>query len=87
MFDKHFLEPFLIPQLQAIGAGISACIVQWTMACISLFYCIRKFNLKVDVIRILKFIFLFVLLLSFNLGLQYFAVSMLVAIAANIQYT
>lgn len=78
------LNLFLIPQLQALGASISACIVQWTMAAISLYYCIRKFNLKVDVIRILKFILLFAILLIFNFGLQYFSVSMLLAIAANI---
>lgn len=60
------LNLLLIPHWDALGAALTALLVQVMVATVSVYYCIRKFDLAVSWIRVGKFATLFALVLALN---------------------
>lgn len=78
------LNLWLIPSFQARGAAVSALIVQYTMAAISLYYCIRYFHLGIDAMRMIKFIGLFLVLAFCNAVLHRYGIPLLYSMILNV---
>lgn len=74
---------FLIHYQKALGAAITCFTIEWLLGFIYIFFCIKKFKLRVEPMRIFKFLSVFVLMLLLNIGLHYFAVPIVYAVLAN----
>lgn len=77
------LNLLLIPGMHAIGTGIAAVCVQTTVAAFSIYFCIRKFSLSIDIPWLLKFVVLFVVVLFFNIACKYYSINLLPSIVLN----
>jgi O-antigen/teichoic acid export membrane protein len=80
------LNLLMIPSLHAIGAGISALVVQALMASISIYFCWKKFHLSLDVSWIMKFILLFSGFLLLNFLFKYLSIPLLPSVLINIPF-
>jgi O-antigen/teichoic acid export membrane protein len=68
---------FMIHTFHALGAAITAFIVEWILALIYIFYCVKKFQLQIDFIWIFKFILLFGILFGANLLFKHMQLDMI----------
>lgn len=75
---------FLIPHFHAQGVAIVSGVVEWSVALLYIFYCIKIFKLSVSFIRIIKFVILFLVLFVINMILHYYGFHMIIAAIFNI---
>lgn len=78
------LNFFLITSLHAVGASITCFVVNWLLAIIYIFFCIKKFSLQTDYRRISKFALVFVLQAAANYLLYLLHTPLLGALPVNI---
>lgn len=77
------LNVFMISFFKAAGAAITCFVIEWTLAFIYIYYCIRHFNLTVNYRRVGKFALVFILMLILNYMLRFFAFPLLLAVPVN----
>jgi O-antigen/teichoic acid export membrane protein len=74
----------LIPSWGVIGAAITANLVIYSMAFMSIFYCVQKFPFKMDIRWTLKFVALFLLIAAFNSILKLLDIKLELSVILNI---
>jgi O-antigen/teichoic acid export membrane protein len=77
------LNALLIIKYQALGAAITAFVVEWILALAYIFYCIRKFSLPIQLIWVLKFVLYFIFMLGLNMALKKYTDSLIISIITN----
>jgi O-antigen/teichoic acid export membrane protein len=78
------LNWILISHYQALGASITAFVVEWILAALYIIYCIRKFSLPVNSKWIVQFAVYFILIFALNVGLKSFNCSLYLSMSINL---
>jgi len=78
------LNWILIIHYQALGAAITAFVVEWILAALYIIYCIRKFSLPVNSKWIIQFAIFFILMCTLNFALKSINCSLYWSMAINL---
>ena len=78
------LNWILIIHYQALGAAITAFVVEWSLAALYIIYCIRKFSLPVNSKWIIQFAIFFILMCTLNFALKSINCSLYWSMAINL---
>ncbi len=73
----------LIPTYKALGAAVSAFIIEWILAFFFIYACYQRFTLTISWKWLMKFVVFFVLLIAMNAVLAYFSIKLLPAVILN----
>lgn len=77
------INSILIIKYQALGAAITAFVVEWILAMAYIYYCIQKFTLPIHLKWLMKFVLYFALMLILNGVLKQLSDSLLISIPIN----
>ena len=74
----------LIAKYQALGSAITAFVVEWILAFLYIFYCLKKFDLPINIKWMLKFVVYFILFFVINFLLKNLEISLLISMPINL---
>ncbi|HMN32462.1 MAG TPA: oligosaccharide flippase family protein [Chitinophagaceae bacterium] len=77
------LNSFMIHYFEAKGAAITCFVIEWGVGIAYIIYCVRILKISTGVLRVFKFLTVFVAVLLFNYFLKYLNVNLLVTIPFN----
>jgi O-antigen/teichoic acid export membrane protein len=77
------LNFIFIKMYKAEGAALATNLVEWTLAILYIYFSCKKIDFTINIKWVLKFIALFVILLSINVGIYSFHIALIGAVLIN----